>query len=196
MLILSFPCSGQSALFLTLLGLEDHTGTISIDALETRSIHPANLRSRITTITQDGLELHGSVRLNLDPFSVVEAYFSDMDLVSVLEHVGLWKTVNGKGGLDVDIFLMRFTPVQKQLFGLARATLHRRRARTNIVLIDKATSNLDGEQELQMQDFLNGEFAACTVITIADRMTTVETADHLCMLEAGALTRVLRPPFS
>ncbi|KAJ6785361.1 hypothetical protein PWT90_03236 [Aphanocladium album] len=186
---------GQSALFLTLLGLEDYSGTISIDTLNTRSVPPQVLRSRITTIPQDGLELHGSVRLNLDPLSIIEPHFSDMDLLNVLERVGLWDIVSRQGGLDSNISLMRFTPVQRQLFGLARAALHRRRTGSNIVLIDKATSNLEGDQERRMQDFMDGEFATCTVVTIADRMTTVETADHLCILEAGALKRVLQSHF-
>ncbi|KAJ3496255.1 hypothetical protein NLG97_g2790 [Lecanicillium saksenae] len=186
---------GQSALFLTLLGLEEYTGIISVDTLDIRSVPSQLLRSRITTITQDGLELHGSVRLNLDPMSIIEPHFSDMDLLNVLERVGLWHIVSKKGGLDTNISLMRFTPVQRQLFGLARAALHRRRAGTNIVLIDKATSNLEGDQERGMQDFMDGEFATCTVITVADRMTAVETADHLCILEAGALKRVLQAHF-
>lgn len=135
------------------------------------------------------------MRLNLDPLAVIEPRFSDMDLLNVLERVGLWDVVSRQGGIDVNITKMHFTPVQRQLLGLARAALHRRRTGTNIVLIDKATSNLEGDQELRMQDFMDGEFATCTVITVADRMTTVKTADHLCILEAGALKRVIQHHF-
>lgn len=108
----------------------------------------------------------------------------------MLDRVRLGHIVSQRGGLDADISQMRFTSAQKQLLNLARGALHRRRANTKIVLIDKATSHLSAEADWEMQDFLDGEFATCTVITVADRLGSISTADLLLMLEAGRVSGI------
>lgn len=170
--------------------MEDYQGSISIDKQEIRYIPSDILRTRMTIITQDGFELPGSVRLNLDPLSISKPYFTEMDFLNLLETVGLWWTICERGGLEADISKMHFTPAEKQLLGLARGALHRRRECTNILLMDKATSNLEGGQQLKMQKFIDNEFACCTIINIVDRMMASTSADMFIVLEAGAVKSI------
>lgn len=176
--------------------MQNYSGSIAIDGFELNTIPQNTLRSRITTLTQDGFELRASVRINLDPLSIATPFFTDLDFVGMLTRVGLWQVVNARGGLDADISQMHFTPAQKQLLGLARAALHVRRMRTRIVLVDKATSSLPRALDRQMQDFMDGEFARCTVITVVNRMSTIRTADKLLVLEAGVVKNVLHADYS
>lgn len=171
--------------------MEAYSGRIMIDGRELSTIPRQALRSLITTITRDGIELRGSVRMNLDPLSIKERYFSDLDFANMLDRVYLWSTVMDRGGLNADISAMRFTPAEKQQFGLARAALHRRRVGTKIVLINKATNSMDEELETEMQDFMDGEFATCTVVTVADSKRPMMTADRYFIMQAGRLSRVM-----
>lgn len=183
--------SGQSSVILAVLNMVDYSGTIHLDGREIKSVPRDLLRSRITTITHDSVKLAGSVRFNLDPLSVTEIFFSDEELNSMLNRVYLLDTVRRRGGLDADISRMRFSKAQKQLLSLARAALHRRRTQSKVVLIDEATCSLNNETDKNMQDFMDGEFAACTVITVARRLSAYETADMVLMMDAGRINGIL-----
>lgn len=170
----------------------DYTGEIRIDGEDIKSVPRELLRSKITTITEDGIAIAGSVRLNLDPYAVTDERFTDADLVSMLTRVGLWDIVSRRGGLDADISRMRFSKGSLQLLNLARGALHKRRANTRLVLIDDATSSLDVETEFQMSDFMDGEFAGATVLIVAQRLQCFETADTVLMMREGRVDSILR----
>ncbi len=170
----------------------DYTGSIRIDGREVKSIPHEILRASITTITEDGIAFSGSVRINLDPYSITEDRFTDADLISMLTRVGLWQIVSRRGGLDADISHMHFSLGHLQLLNLARGALHKRRAGTRIVLIDEATSRLDVDTEFQMSDFMDGEFAGATVLIVAQRLQCFETADVVLMMREGRVDSILR----
>ncbi|KAM3465048.1 hypothetical protein MY5147_009361 [Beauveria neobassiana] len=60
--------SGKSSMMLTLLHLVEFSGSISVDNREIKTVPRHILRSRITTLTQEGVELTGTVRFNMFPF--------------------------------------------------------------------------------------------------------------------------------
>ncbi|KAJ6785363.1 hypothetical protein PWT90_03238 [Aphanocladium album] len=186
------PDQGQSSVILAVLRMVDYTGNISIDGRDIKSISRKLLRSKITTVTEDGITLTGSVRLNLDPYFVTDERFSDDDLISMLTRVRLWDIVRRRGGLDADISRMKFSKSHLQLLNLGRGALHKRRAGTRIVLIDEATSSLDADTEFQMSDFMDGEFAGATVLIVAQRLQCFETADTVLMMREGRVDSVLR----
>lgn len=170
----------------------DYSGNISIGGTELKIIPQEILRSKITTITEDGIAITGSVRINVDPYSIMEDRFPDSDLINMLTRVGLWSIIERRGGLDGDISNMHFTRSHLQLLNLARGALHRRRANTTIVLIDEATSSLDVNIEFQMSDFMDGEFAGATVLIVAQRLQCFETADTVLMMREGRVDSILR----
>lgn len=169
----------------------DYTGDIKIDGRDIRTIPREFLRSNITTITQEGIAIAGSLRTNLDPYSITDERFTDLELIHMLERVGLWRMASKRGGLDADISSMHFSVEQLQLLNLARGALHRRRANTRIVLIDEATSRLDADVELEMSDFMDGEFAGATVLIVAHRMQCYETANTVLMMKEGKIDSIL-----
>lgn len=175
----------------------DYSGSISIDGVDIARIPRHTLRSRITTITQDSIELDGSLRYNLLPFklnrSEGDQNLYDEDVVDVLSRVRLWEYVASHGGLNTSMVDLAFSSGQKQLISIARAVLHHRLTQTNIVLMDEATSNLDLDTDRHIQKEVFAEiFGKCTVLMIAHRLETIRTEDVSLFVEMaeGTITRV------
>ncbi|KAM3495732.1 hypothetical protein MY3957_001100 [Beauveria namnaoensis] len=183
--------SRQPSLILAALRMINYSGAIRLDDMNIKNIPRVVLRSSMTTITREGLELEGTLRCNLDPLSMLEPYFSDADLISMLHRVKLWDAVQRRGGLDTSMKRMRFSKAQKQLLSLARGALHRRREDTKVVLIDDAITHLDGHTSKNVYDFIDGEFATCTVLMVAYDLEAIRTADTVITVEGGAITGVL-----
>lgn len=81
---------------------------------------------------------------------------------------------------------------QQQLFSLARALLMRP-SRGHLVLLDEATSSVDGETDQLMQTLIRDEFSEHTVITVAHRLETILDSDIIMVLDGGRLAEVGTP---
>ena len=77
---------------------------------------------------------------------------------------------------------------QRQLLGIARAMLRRSR----VVLLDEATSSLDAESELLVQDALAKLLLNRTSFVIAHRLSTVRRADAIIVLDEGRVCEIGR----
>lgn len=183
--------SGHDSLILAVLRTINYSGAIRLDDVNLRNVPRVVLRSSITTITREGLELEGTLRSNLDPFSMIEQHFTDADLISMLHRVKLWDAVQRQGGLDASMRRIRFSKAQKQLLSLARGALHRRRENTKVVLIDDAITHLDETTSQKMHDFIDGEFATCTVLMVSHDLEAIRTADTVLTVQGGAITGVM-----
>lgn len=180
-------------MLLSLLHLMEFKGRISIDDREIKTIPRHILRSRITTMTQDGVEFKGTIRMNVFPFTGASlSQPTDDDMVTALDRVGLWAHLQRHGGLEADIVEARLSHGQKQLLCLARAVLHQQAAQTRIVLVDEATSALDPDSHNRMQALMAEAFADCTVLTIAHQTDGLEFVDRAIGLDSGNLVE-LRP---
>ena len=78
---------------------------------------------------------------------------------------------------------MRLSGGQRQRVAIARAILKN----APIVLLDEATSNLDAVTEERVQAALNALFQNKTVLIVAHRLATLQTADRLCVFDRGAI---------
>ncbi|KAJ6789510.1 hypothetical protein PWT90_07170 [Aphanocladium album] len=123
--------SGKSTILSAILRMVNSTGSISIDGLDTREVPLQILRSRITSVTQDGLRLNESLRFNMYPFTGQPP--SDDEIIAALESVDIWNHAHLNGGLDANYFKIGFSTGQKQLMFLARGILHQKMTRNKIV---------------------------------------------------------------
>jgi len=161
------------------------SGTILIDGVDIQTVPRNLLRERIITICQDPFILNESVRKNMDPISMM----SDDQIICALDKVQLWQLISSRGGLDTHMKEQPLSQGQQQLFSLARAILSSGR----ILVLDEATSNVDGENDQLMQRVIREEFSGRTIITIAHRIETIEDADLVVVLDAGLVVEIGDP---
>ncbi|EGX91989.1 ABC transporter, putative [Cordyceps militaris CM01] len=186
--------SGKSTLLLALLHLIRYSGTIHIDNREVKSVPRELLRRRITTMTQGGLELNGSVRLNMDPFQLrtrggsrgTVPFPSDEGLAEILRQVGLWSQVADAGGLDGSMARLKLSRGQKQLFHVARAILHKRMMGSKILLMDEGTSSMDADTEEAVARLVGDAFADCTKVFVGHRRALLANAHIILRLSNWA----------
>ncbi|KAJ3488621.1 hypothetical protein NLG97_g6170 [Lecanicillium saksenae] len=180
--------SGKSSLLLSFLRLLDaSSGSITLDGINLDTVPRDLIRSRIVTVSQDHFVLPGTVRENLDPFSA----FETPDLIAALEAADIWAAVERKGGLDVKFSEDMLSHGQKQLFSLARAILRKDNGR--IVLLDEATSSVDGEIEEKVQKVIETLFKNHTIISIAHRLDTIADFDKVVVLDKGRVVETGKP---
>lgn len=178
---------------LAILNFLEHTGTVTIDGRDIRTVSQEFLRSRITTISQDGVELEGSLRLNLDPLDDPNSThrLSDETLIDLLKKVGLWERLKASGNLDTEISKFKLSGGEKQLLGIARAMLRKDYAVSRIVLMDEATSKMDAETDRRIQAVMAKAFQHSTVITVAHRLHAVENSDIILEMQSGKIIKSL-----
>lgn len=78
---------------------------------------------------------------------------------------------------------MQLSAGQRQRIAIARAILRNPR----ILILDEATASLDNESEALVQDALNRLMRGRTTLIIAHRLTTIENADHILVLNHGTI---------
>ncbi|XP_065358147.1 ATP-binding cassette sub-family C member Sur [Calliphora vicina] len=176
--------SGKSSLALSLFGvLQISHGCIRIDGNDIATIHPDEIRTRLSIIPQDVHLFSMTVRENLDP----SGYYSDLELWNCLELAQLKEFVNTKmpQGLDTEILDggLNLSVGHRQLFCLARAIL-----RGSVCLVlDEATSALDATTERALLNAAHKAFQGRTIITIAHRLSTIMDYDRIIVLDQGKI---------
>ncbi|KAH7145722.1 P-loop containing nucleoside triphosphate hydrolase protein [Dactylonectria estremocensis] len=180
--------SGKSSLLLALLRLLDYSsGAITVDGLPLASLPRQTIRTRFIAITQDQFVLPGTVNENIDPFHTSSTH----DIIEALRLVGLWDTLEERGGLDAPFEEDMLSHGQRQLFFLARAVL--RKAVGRVVLLDEATSSVDQKTEEAVKKVIKTQFRAHTVVSIAHRLDTIVDFDRVIVMEHGNIVEVGKP---
>ena len=179
---------------LTLLNFLDYTGSIKIDGEEISTIPHEFLRRRMISISQEGIQLTGSLRKNLDPYDHpdLDHRLIDETLIDYLKRACLWETIQSRGyDLDVPLKTLKLSTGQLQLLAVARAMLRRDYNASKIIFIDEAISSVDSVTSKKLQETMDACFGHCTVITIAHRLETVEKCGLVLEMADGKITRKL-----
>ncbi|KAF4333749.1 Canalicular multispecific organic anion transporter 2 [Fusarium beomiforme] len=173
--------SGKSSLILSILRLvELQAGSIRIDGQDLASLSRQNIRSQITTIPQDPVNLSGTVRQNLDPELLIQA---DEILTEALRKTTLWPIIEARGGLDTDLTELGFSVGQRQLFCLARALL----SHSKIVLLDEPTSSVDSTTDHGVRQIIREVMQGRTVIEVTHRLDYVTEFDLAVVMKDGRI---------
>ncbi|KAI0015929.1 P-loop containing nucleoside triphosphate hydrolase protein [Xylariomycetidae sp. FL0641] len=172
--------SGKTSVILALLQMiETRQGQVIIDGIDVSSLPCTDIRRRLNVVPQDPLLLPGTVRFNVDPFGTV----SDEDIVGALRGIQLWSTISDLGGLDSELNEAAWSAGQKQLLCLARTIIRK----SKVLILDEATSSVDGETEAIMRDIIDRIFNDCTVLAVMHRLTHIARYDRVAVLDDGHL---------
>ncbi|KAK1478926.1 ABC transporter [Colletotrichum abscissum] len=170
--------SGKTSFVLSLLKMIEVTeGKISIDGIDLEGLERAGVRSRINVIPQEPFFIPGSVRFNLDPHSRE----SSETIKAALDKVGLLGKIAMAGGLDSELDADGFSVGERQLLALTRALVER----SQILILDEATSSVDQDTEDKMQRIIEEEFLEQTVISVIHRLRFIEKYDRVLLLKQG-----------
>ncbi|MDT4916474.1 MAG: ATP-binding cassette, subfamily bacterial [Pseudonocardiales bacterium] len=156
-------------------------GIVSLDGVDLREIADADLRAAVVMITQDGFLFSGSVADNIG-FGRLGSTREEIE--GAARAVGAHEFIAGlPEGYDTDVRKRggRLSAGQRQLVAFARAFL----ADPAVLILDEATSSLDVPTERAVQRALRTVLAERTALIIAHRLSTVEIADRVLVLEAG-----------
>jgi subfamily B ATP-binding cassette protein MsbA len=173
--------SGKSTLVGLLPRFYDATaGEVLVDGVAVREYALDSLRSQMSLVSQDVVLFNDTVRSNIafgHPASDVEieaaARAARVTEFTDQMPLGLDTAVGDRGAL--------LSGGQRQRIAIARALLRN----TPILILDEATSALDTELERQIQEQLEALMANRTTLVIAHRLSTVEKADRILVMEAG-----------
>ncbi|MCH2694352.1 MAG: ABC transporter ATP-binding protein/permease [Acidobacteriia bacterium] len=170
--------AGLAATFLT-----PDEGTIKIDGVDLSTVTLDSYRSQLGVVLQDDFLYDGTIRENIlfsksttDETKLLEAIkASHVDKFSNSLEKGL-ETVIGERGI-------KLSGGQRQRVSIARAIL----ANPRILILDEATSNLDTESEMYIQESLTELMRSRTTIVIAHRLSTIRKADQILVIEEGKI---------
>ncbi|KAJ7070796.1 P-loop containing nucleoside triphosphate hydrolase protein [Mycena amicta] len=184
--------SGKSTLALSLLRMvEPVGGKILVDGVDISKIGLEDLRTKITIVSQDVSLFSGTIRSNLDPLGMS----TDRECLDVLERCHLTPLLKHRSSskepsiLDMAVSPSSLSAGERQLVALSRAILRR----TNIIIMDEATSQIDSQLDDQIQKTIREELSGAIVITIAHRLKTIIDYDRILVLDDGELVEMGTP---
>ena len=176
----------------TLLGLlprfydPDH-GSILIDGVDVRTANLRSLRRQIGLVTQDTVLFDDTVFNNI-AFGKPGATAAEVEAAAAAAHahefiVGLPDGYQTRTG---DMAATRLSGGQKQRIALARAVLRDPR----VLILDEFTSQIDGESEGKIQEALKTFVKGRTTFLITHRLSTLELASRIVVMDAGRIVAV------
>jgi subfamily B ATP-binding cassette protein MsbA len=176
--------AGKTTTLALLLRLyEIDAGTIRIDGIDIRARSVQSLREQIAIVPQEPVLFGDSIAENIrygrldasdDDLRAAATAANAMGFIEVLPDA--MNSLVGERGVKLSVG-------QRQRIAIARALLHNSR----ILLLDEATASLDNESEALVQDALNRLMQGRTTIVVAHRLTTVERADLILVLNGGRI---------
>ena len=175
--------SGKSTLAGILSGANArYAGEVSIGGIDLRDISAESLRKTVTTVPFSSYVFKGTLRANL---LLAKLDASDDELWEALAKCRLAGFASESGGLDMEIAAegANLSGGQRQRLAFARALLHD----SPIYIFDEATSNIDAESEAAIISAARELAGSHTVIMISHRLSAIEHADEIYVLEQGKL---------
>lgn len=158
-------------------------GRITIDEVDLRDLDDAELRQSVVMVTQESFLFAGTIADNI---RIGNPDAGDDDVVAAATAVGLDPYIRRlPAGYETDVKKRggRLSSGQRQLVSFARVFL----ADPDIIVLDEATAHLDIPSERLVQKALATVLEGRTAIIIAHRLSTVEIADRVLVMDSGRI---------
>lgn len=161
--------------------LNPTSGQVTIDGIDITTVNLNSFRSQLGVVLQDDFLYEGTIRENIlfpRPDATEEELMDAVKGAYINEFTDRFEegldTVIGERGV-------KLSGGQRQRISIARALL----ANPKLLILDEATSNLDTESESFIQESLNTLMKNRTTFVIAHRLTTIQKADQILVIEEG-----------
>jgi ATP-binding cassette subfamily B protein/subfamily B ATP-binding cassette protein MsbA len=162
------------------------SGSITLDGRDLRDITLDSLRQQISIVLQDVFLFHGTVRENIlfgNPLASDDRVIEAAKTANAHEFVSAmtegYDTLIGERGV-------KLSGGQKQRISIARALLKN----APILILDEATSSVDTETEVLIQEALERLMTGRTVVIIAHRLSTISKADKIVVLDGRRIAEI------
>ena len=161
-------------------------GTILIDGHDIREVTVESLRSQVGIVTQQTILFNDSIKNNIaygdrgkDDDAIIQAATAANAHKFIEALPSRYDSIIGEQGT-------KLSGGEKQRISIARALLKD----APILILDEATSSLDSESELEVQDALENLMQGRTTLMIAHRLSTIRKADIIVVLSAGEIVEM------
>ena len=162
---------------------EINKGQIAIDERDVKEYELSALRQQIGVVLQDVFLFSDSIRYNI---TLGNPDIKDEQIMYAAELVGAKKFIERlPGGLDYNVMERGSTLSvgQRQLISFVRAMVYD----PKIIILDEATSSVDSETEMLIQNAIEVMMQGRTAIVIAHRLSTIQGADRIIVLDKGEI---------
>lgn len=176
--------SGKTTLAMLLARLYDVTsGVVRIDNKDVRDLTGISLRASIGVVSQDSHMFHESVKSNLlyaRPDATKDQLIEACQAAEIHDVIAAlpdgYDTIVGERGY-------RLSGGEKQRLAIARLLLKN----PAVMILDEATSHLDNEGEILVQNALDAAMKNRTSLVIAHRLSTIRDADRIIVINNGEI---------
>lgn len=177
--------AGKTTLAMLIARMYDVTsGVVRLDGNDVRDLTGVSLRAAIGVVSQDPHMFHETIKSNLlyaRPNATIEEMINACKQAQIHDVIAslpdAYDTVVGERGY-------RLSGGEKQRLAIARLLLKD----PAVMILDEATSHLDNESELLVQQALEAAMHNRTSIVIAHRLSTIRDADRIVVLDQGRVT--------
>ncbi|MAR85262.1 MAG: antibiotic ABC transporter ATP-binding protein [Cytophagia bacterium] len=165
---------------------EYQKGDILIDEVDIRDYNSSDLRKNIGLVSQDVFLFSDSILNNI---TLYNDNISEEEVWSSVRKVGAEKFINslpGKLSFNVKERGGSLSVGQRQLISCIRIMLYD----PKIILLDEATSSVDSDTELMIQNAISEILKNRTSIVVAHRLSTIKEVDKIIVIESGEIKEV------
>jgi ATP-binding cassette subfamily B protein len=158
-------------------------GRIRLDGVDLRQLSDQSLRAEVVMITQENFLFSGTIAENIE---LGKPGASRAEVTAAATAIGAHEFIAAlPGGYDAQVGKRggRLSAGQRQLISFARAFI----ASPAVLVLDEATSLLDIPGERLVQEALRTILAGRTALIIAHRLSTVEIADRVLVIDGGRI---------
>ena len=161
-------------------------GAISVDGNNIKSYKLSSLRNAIAVVLQDVFLFADTIYNNI---TLWDSEISEEDVMSAAKHIGIDRFISklpGKLQYDVKERGAMLSGGQRQLIAFLRAYV----TNPSILVLDEATSSVDGETEELIQIATDRLTKDKTAIIIAHRLATIQKADRIIVMDQGKIVEM------
>jgi ATP-binding cassette subfamily B multidrug efflux pump len=176
--------AGKSSIIGLLGRLYDcQSGEIKIDGVPLTSYEIGSLRKNIAVVLQDVFLFSSSIAYNIN---LGDESITEEQMIEAAKAVGVHDfimSLPGGYGYEVKERGATLSVGQRQLISFVRALVHN----PKIIVLDEATSSVDSETEVLIQQAISTLMKGRTAVVIAHRLSTIRNSDQILVMDKGEI---------